>query len=74
MRELQPLGMQEVSAVAGKARVLLQPAARLVQRIAKQRMPRIRHVDADLMRTSRRDLDAEQRLIVTLLEHDGDAV
>src|SRR5688500_9503483 len=37
-------------------------------------MTRIRHVDPNLMRASGGDLDAEQRLIVTLLEHDGDAV
>src|SRR5690349_21811224 len=54
--------------------MLLQPAAHLVHRIANERMTGIGHVNTNLVRSASRDLDAEERLIVPLLEHERDAM
>ena len=59
--------VQQVTAVTRQRRPLKrnchgQPAA-VVQWIAEQRMPCVRHVDADLVRPSRRDLHLDERAL-----------
>ena len=67
-------GVQVIPAVAGQARLALQSAARLVQRIADQRMPRMREMNAHLVRPSGGDVDVEQRAPESALEHRRYAV
>ena len=74
MRELEPLGVQEISAVSGQPRLMLDAATRVVERIANQRVTCVSQVNPDLVRASGRDVDAEKRLIVPMLEHDRDAM
>src|SRR5688572_25940643 len=74
MREFQPLGMQQITAIAGQAGMTLQPAARLIKRIADQRMAGVGQMNARLMGPAARDLDIEQRAVAPALEHYREAV